>query len=148
MASITICVGRGKRIVVVYVAVRAGHHLARRRKLMRPSQWPSRGAVIECRCRPRNCVVAGRTIRCRERCPSARVGRVIRRLPRGEVASGISAVRRLNRQCVIVVDVALRTRCNLTGRRHLVRIRQREARRAVVKLPVQPADHVVARRAL
>jgi hypothetical protein len=29
-----------------------------------------------------------------------------------------------------------------------VRIRQREARCAVIKLPIQPSDHVVARRAL
>ena len=64
------------------------------------------------------------------------------------MASGISAIRRLNCQCVIVIDVALRARRNLTRRRHLVRIRQREARRAVVKLPIQPTDHVVARRAL
>ena len=82
VTSITICVGRGKRVVVIYVAVRAGYHLARWRQLVRTGQWPTRGAMIKCRRRPRNRVVARRAIRRRKRCPSAWVGRVIRRLPR------------------------------------------------------------------
>ena len=64
------------------------------------------------------------------------------------MASGIPAIRRLNRQCVIVVDVALRTRRNLARWRHLMRVRQWEARRAVVKRRVQPRGRVVTGQAL
>ena len=104
--------------------------------------------MIKCRRRPGNCVVARRAIRRGKWCPRACVGRVIRRLPGRKMAARISAVRRLNGQRVIIVNVALRTRRYFSSRRHLVRIRQREARRAVVKLAIQPTDHVVARRAL
>lgn len=48
--------------------------------------------------------------------------RVIRGLPRRQVASRVPAIRRLNRQRVIAVDVALHTACYLAGRSQLVRI--------------------------
>ena len=148
MASITVRIRRRKRVVIVDVAVRAGHHLARRCQLMRTYQRPSRGAVVK-RCRrPRNRVVARRAIRRGKWCPRACVGRVIRRLPGRKMAARIAAVRRLNGQRVVIVNVALRTCRHFSCRRHLVRIRQREARCAVIKLPIQPTDHVVACRAL
>lgn len=50
------------------------------------------------------------------------------------MAPGIPAVIRLSRQIVIVVDMAIRASVYLAGWRHLVRIGQREARRAVVKI--------------
>ena len=148
VASVAIRVRRRERIVVVHMAVRAGHYFARRRQLMRTGQRPSRGAVIKRRCRPGDRVVACRAIRRGKWCPRACVCRIIRRLPGRKMAAGIPAVRRLNGQRVVIVNVALRTCRHFSCRRHLVRIRQREARCAVIKLPIQPSDHVVARRAL
>ena len=59
------------------------------------------------------------------------------------MAPGISAVIRLSRQIVIVVDMAIRASVYLARWRHLVRIGQREARRAVVKIRRQPGDRIV-----
>ena len=82
--------------------------------------------------------MARRTIRRRKRTARRRVRRIIRLLPRCQMASGISAVIRLNRQIVIAVDVAVRTSSHLPRGRQLVRARQREARRAVIEIRCQP----------
>lgn len=58
MASIAIRIRRGERVIVVDVAVRAGHHFARGCQLVRTHQRPAGGAVVK-RCRrPGNRVVA------------------------------------------------------------------------------------------
>jgi hypothetical protein len=70
--------------------------------------------------------------------------RIVGLLPRRQVASGVPAIIRLNRQIVIVVDVAVRAGSDLTGGRQLVRARQGEACRAVIKIRRQPRNRVVA----
>ena len=64
------------------------------------------------------------------------------------MAASVSAIRRLNLQIVVVVDVALRALRDFAGRRHLVRIGQRETRGAVIESGVRPAGGVMARRTL
>ena len=55
------------------------------------------------------------------------------------MAASVSAIRRLNLQIVVVVDVALRALRDFAGRRHLVRIGQWETGRAVIELAVRPS---------
>ena len=74
--------------------------------------------------------------------------RIVGLLPGRQVATGIPAVRRLNIQRVVVVDVALRASRDLPCRGHLVRIRQREARGAVIERRIRPTCGVVTSRAL
>src|SRR5215472_14929200 len=74
--------------------------------------------------------------------------RVIGLLPGGQVASGISAVVRLDGQIVIVVDVAVGAGVHLARGRHLVRIRQRKTGRAVIEGGRGTGDRVVAGRAV
>jgi hypothetical protein len=70
------------------------------------------------------------------------VHRIIRGLPSGQMAAGISAIGWSNRQIIIVVDVA---RC--AG--HVgVPIGQQESRRGVIKDCRSPSRGVVARGAL
>ena len=64
------------------------------------------------------------------------------------MAASVSAIRRLNLQIVVVVDVALRALRDFAGRRHLVRIGQGETRRTVIESGVRPAGGVMARRTL
>ncbi len=49
MASRVAAVGRrsGQSVVVVDVAIRAGHNFPRRRHLVRIRQWETRGRVVE-----------------------------------------------------------------------------------------------------
>ena len=58
---------------------------------------------------------------------------IIRLLPGRQMASGVAAVGRRSGQSVVVVDVAIRAGHNFPGRRHLVRIRQRETRGRVIE---------------
>ena len=60
------------------------------------------------------------------------------------MAPRISAVIRLDRQIVIVADVAVGAGRHLARRRHLVRVRQREAGGRVVKIRRQPGNCIVA----
>ena len=64
------------------------------------------------------------------------------------MAAGIPAVCWRNRKGIVVADMALRARCDLARRGHLVRVGQREARGAVIESRVSPVDGVVAARAL
>jgi hypothetical protein len=64
-----------------------------------------------------------------------------------QVATCVSAVRRRNRQRVVVADVAVRAAHDFTRRGQLVRIRKREAGVAMVESRVCPHDGVVAGRA-
>lgn len=81
MAPVTIRICGGESVIVPYVAIRAGHHFSGRHKLVGARQRPPGGAVIEDRCSPRDCVVAGRAIRCRKRRSRGWVGRIIRSPP-------------------------------------------------------------------
>jgi len=76
------------------------------------------------------------------------VRRVVRCLPGRQVAAGVSAVGRRNRQRIVVVDVTLCAGRDFAHWGHLVRIRQREAGGGVIKRRVGPACRVVAGRAL
>ena len=123
VATVAIRVRGREIIVVVDVAVRAGVRFACRRHLVRTRQRPAGRAVIEDGSGPRDRVVARRAVGCRKRCSASRVRRVIGLLPGRQVASGIPAVGRLDRQIVIVVDVTVRAGTHLARRGHLVRIR-------------------------
>ena len=123
VATVAIRVRGREIIVVVDVAVRAGVRFACRRHLVRTRQRPAGRAVIEDGSGPRDRVVARRAVGCRKRCSGSRVRRVIGLLPGRQVASGIPAVGRLDRQIVIVVDVTVRAGTHLARRGHLVRIR-------------------------
>ena len=69
---------------------------------------------------PQRGTVARRAVRRRERRSRCRVRRVIGLLPGRQVASGISAVIRLNRQIVIVADMTVRAGVHFARRCHLV----------------------------
>ena len=114
---------------------------------MRARQRPSRGRMVERYVGPQCWVVARRTISGRKRTPRCRVRGIIRLLPGRQMATGIPAVIRLNRQIVIVVDVAVRAGVDLAGGRQLVRTCQRKARRRVIKVRRQPRNRVMASRA-
>ena len=144
MASIAIRVRRSE-------AERVGAHVARSagRGYVRALQRPARRAVIEFASRPEHGVVAGRALRGREaRRNVIRYRSAERRgaLPSGLVAA--VAIRVRHRESVVVADVAVSAGHDFTGRRHLVRTRQRPARGAVVKGCGGPGDGVVARRAV
>ena len=148
MAAVAIRVRRREGVVVAHVAVGAGHDFTGRRHLVRTGQRPARGAVIEDRGIPSDCVVAGRTVRRRERRAGLWVHRVICCLPRRQVASRIAAVSRRDIQAVVVADVAGSARRYLAAVGHQrVRVCQREPKRVVVELPVGPPRDGMAGRA-
>ena len=134
VAPIAIRVHRREGVIVAHVAVGAGHHFTRRRHLVCARQGPPRRAVVE-GCRgPGDGTVACRAIRRRKGRSRGRVRRIIRLLPGRQMASRVPAVGRCNRQRVVIVDVARRAgRYFASGGHQLMRIRQREARRRVVK---------------
>jgi len=68
VAAITIRVRGRERVVVAYVAIRAGYHFARRRQLVRTRQSPAGHGVIKHDVRPQCRVVAGAAIGRRKRC--------------------------------------------------------------------------------
>ena len=133
VAAVTIRIRRRECVVVPDVAVGASHDFSGRRQLMGACQRPARCTVIEDRCSPGNRVVARRAVRCGERCSSRWVCGVIRGLPGRQMASRIAAIRRCNRQCVVIVFVAIRAGHDFARRRQLVRIRQRETCRRVIE---------------
>ena len=109
----------------------------------------TRDAVIEARLvRPGDGIVATRAVGNGERGAGGGVHRVVGGLPIFQVATGVSAIGRLDLQVVVVIDVALRTLRNLPGGSHLVGVGEREARRAVIESGVGPAGGVVASGAL
>lgn len=147
VAPVTIRVRGSKGVIVSHVTVGTGIDLARRRHLVRARQSPTRRGVIEGYVGPQRRVMAGGAIGRGKGRSRRRVRRVIRLLPCCQMASGVSAIIRLNRQIVIVVDVAVRAGVDLASRRHLVRVGQRKARRRVVKVRRQPRNCIVASRA-
>ena len=73
-----------------------------------------------------------RTIRSRKRWPRSRVHRSCGLLPSRQMTSGVPAVRRRDRQCVVVVDMA-----GETGHIRMA-IRQQESGGAVIEQPIGP----------
>lgn len=149
MAPVAIRVRGGEVIVVIDVAVRAGVHLACRSHLVGTRQGPPSRGVVEGRCQKRYRVVAvGAVGRCKGRsCRGMR--RAVCPLPaasvvRVQMTLRVSAIRRLNLQIVVVVDVAISAGRYLACRRQLVRIRQRESGCGVIKGRVLPRDRVMA----
>jgi len=125
-------------VVVVDVAGRAGR---RRGRHVRAHQSEACDAVIERRGIPAFGRVAVRAVCRGERGTRGRVHGSVRLLPGRQVALRISAVRRRNLQCVIVVDVAGGTR-NVG-----VSIREQESRGAVIEFSVRPFGDGMATRA-
>ncbi len=68
MAAVAVRVRHRKGVVVPHVAVRASHHLPRRRHLVRARQGPACRAVIEGRRGPGDRAMACRAVRRRKRC--------------------------------------------------------------------------------
>ena len=131
------------------MAVRAGIHLARGSKLVRTDEGEAGGAVIERRRKEADRVVAIRAVRRRKGGASRRVIRIVRSLPSaaielGEVAPGVAAIRRLNRQSGIVSVVALVATCHQSSWRNLMRIRQREPGVRMIERRIRPQDRIVA----
>jgi len=87
--------------------------------------------------------MARRAVCSRKRCSGIRVDRIVGRLPGRQMASRIAAVIRSNRQRVVVVDVAIRTSRNFSGRGQLMRIRQWEAGHGVIEGRRSPRNRVV-----
>ena len=148
VAAVAIRVRRREGVVVSRVAIGASHDFPGRLQLVRACQRPAGGAVIKDRRGPRYGVVAGGAVRCCERHSRRWVRRVIRSLPGRQVALRIPAVCRRDRQTVVVVDMAGGAAWHLAAVGYQrVRIRQREAKRGVVKLAVGPLRDRVAGRA-
>lgn len=109
MAAVAIRVRGGKVVVVTDVARCAGG------AKVRSGQRPAGSTVIKRSRSPGNRVVAAGTVRRRERRARGGMHGIITLLPGRKVAPRIPAIRRLNIQAEITVDVALRARCDLAG---------------------------------
>jgi len=151
VTTVAVRVRDRKLIVVGNVAIRAGLNLSDGggRQLVRSGKRPAGDAVVE-GCRgPINSVVAGRAVRGSKGCASRGVRRVVRALPGRQMAASVAAIRRLNFQCVIVVDVAGTAHRNFSAvGNQLMRVDQREAGGAVIKSRAGPVHGAVARGAL
>ena len=101
VARITICGAEG--VIVVYVA---GGARRRRRRQMCSGQDKARGTVVECRRCPTHRRMTNGAICCCELRTRRGVNRIIRLLPSRQMATGIPAIGRRNRQRVVVVGVA------------------------------------------
>ena len=138
MARVASSVGRGEIVIVVGVATRAGSCN------VGACKRPASHGVIKGVIRPCDRIVASGTIRCCEGGTRRGVRWIVGLLPGGQVATRVATIRRLNRQVIVATDMALTAGGHLAGRRQLVRIRQREASRAVIKLTVGPSRDWVA----
>jgi len=140
VAAVTI--RRTQRIVVADVAGRARRRCWRH---VRTGQRKSCRAVIECRCRKTYCRMASGAVGDCERRSGSGVRWRGRPLPTpaivgAQVTTGISAIGRRNRQCIVVVDVA-------QGARYAcMRIRQRESSGVVIEHSSRPGSDWVAGR--
>ena len=114
VAAIAIRVRTREVVIVIDVARDAGSRQVRSR------QWPACHRMIERVVRPHNRIVAGRAVGRGECRACRRVRRVVRLLPRCQVAARVPAIRWRDRQRIVVVDVALRAARYFTRRGHLV----------------------------
>ena len=122
----TSCRGDRQTVVVVDVAGGASHAGVPLR------EQESGGAMVECRRRPADRVVAGRAARHSKGRAGGRVRGVVGLLPGGQMALRIAAIGRSDRQIVIVVDMAERAR-------HIrMAIGEQKSGRTVIELCVQP----------
>jgi len=134
---------RTQCVVVAYMARRAG---GRRRRDMQSREHKPSGAVVKrCGCEAHRRVAIGAVSHC-ESGPGSGVRRGGGPLPAAaivcvQVAAGISAIGRRDRQCVIVIDVAQ------TAGHGCMAIGQREPSRAVIKYARGPSGDRVAGRA-
>jgi len=138
-------------VIAVDVAVGTGIHLARRRQLVRIGQREARGGVVEGRRQKRDGIVAVRAIRRRKRRACCGVHRIVGPLPaapvvRIQVALGVPAVGRLDRQRRIIAHMALIATGNLARRCGLVRIRQWETGAGMIKRRIRPRNGVMTLR--
>jgi len=134
-------IGGIQGVVIVDVAGSAG---SRRWRHVRSGQSKARAAVVESRCRPADRGMAIRAIRRSIGRARSGVHRIVGLLPGGKVATRIAAIRGLNAEGVITVDMALRASRDLASRGHLVRILQREAGAGVIELAVGPSGDGMA----
>ncbi len=132
VASVAVRVRRSEVVGVVEVTGGTG------RGEVRAGQRPAGSAVIKGGGIPGNRIVTRRAVRGRERSAGRGVHGVIGLLPGGQVALRVTAIGRLNIQRVVATNVALRASSDFARRRKLVRIRQREARGAMIELAVGP----------
>ena len=136
-------------VVIADVAVRALIYFAGWRKLVRASQREASCAVIKRGGQEGDRVVAVRAVRCGKGRARRRVHRVSCPLPAAavvciQVALGIAAIGRLNRQRRVVAVVALVAARDFARRSDLVRIRQRETSVGVIESGISPSDGVMA----
>ena len=131
-------IGRCDRqsIVVVDVAGSAGH------VGVAIGQQESCCAVVERRCIPTDRRMARGAVRCGKLGTRRGVHGVIRLLPGGQVAAGVTAIGRRDRQVVVVVDVA--RNAGHVG----MAIGEQKTGRAVVKSCRRPTDRGMARGAV
>ena len=134
----TITIRRTEGVVVVDMAGGAGR---RRWRHVRSGQRKSGNAMIERRGVPTLRRMASGTICRRKRRSGCGVHRIIRLLPGRQMALGVPAIGRGDRQRIVVIDVA--QIASHVG----VAIGQLEAGRAVVKNSRRPCGNRVARRA-
>lgn len=105
---------------------------------MRSGQDKARGAVVECRRCPTHRRMTNGAICCCELRTRRGVHGIIRLLPSRQMATGIPAIGRRNRQRVVVVGVA-------RGARHAgVSIGQRKSGATVIESGRRPAGCIVA----
>ena len=139
VATVTIGVRRGERVVVVDMAGRA------RRSQMKTGKRPTGRAMVKRRGGPGNRIVASGTVRRREWRTRRGVHRIVGALPGAQMAVGVAAIRWLGGQRVAAAYVALRAAGDFAGRRQLVRVGQRKSRCTVIKLAIRPDRDRVAR---
>ena len=149
MTAVAIRIGCCEVVIVIHVAVRAGVHFPCRSHLVRTHQRPAGRGVVEGRRQKRDRVVTVRAVRRREWRSRCRMHWIVCPLPaasvvRIQMALGIAAVGRLDLQIVVVVDVAVGAGIYFSRWRQLMRIRQRETGRGVIKGRVLPGDRVMA----
>jgi hypothetical protein len=138
MALRVAAIGWGNRqiVVVVDVAQIAGHVGMPARQ-----QEPGRAVVKRCR-RPTDRRMARRAVCSRKSRTGRRMDRIIGLLPGGQMASGISAIGRSDRQIIVIVYMT-------KGAGHVrVAIGQQKTGRAVVELGVEPVVKGMAARAV
>lgn len=131
----TVTIRRIQRVIVIDMAGRAG---GRSWGHVRSRQGKPRAAVVKRGRVPTHRGVTQGAIRGCKSWAGGGVHRIIRLLPRRQVTLRISAIRRCDGQCVVVIDVA--GSASHAG----MAVGQREPRRAVVKRRRRPAHSCVA----